>query len=72
MTIKESVILGYPCRYHSTYKGFDLWRDVSGGTPRMHYIAVGFDAKKREMITIEAKNLDGIKGRITKYKETGI
>lgn len=71
MTMKESVILGYPCRYHSTYKGFDLWRDVSGGTPRMHYIAVGINAAGG-IITIEAKNLDGIKGRVTKFKETGI
>lgn len=71
MTIKESVILGYPCRYHSTYKGFELWRDVSGGTPRMHYIAVGFIGAK-SMITIEAKNLNGIKERVTKYKEKGI
>ena len=71
MTIKESVILGYPCRFHSTYKGFELWRDVSGGTPRMHYIAVGLDASNG-MITIEAKNLDGIKGRVTKYKESGL
>ena len=60
MTIRESTILGYPCRYHSTYKGFDLWRDVSGGTPRMHYISVGYDAA-RGMITIEAKIIDGIK-----------
>ena len=71
MTIRESTILGYPCRYHSTYKGFDLWRDVSGGTPRMHYIAVGINAAGG-IITIEAKNLDGIKGRVTKFKETGI
>lgn len=71
MTIRESTILGYPCRFHSTYKGFELWRDVSGGTPRMHYIAVGLDDSKG-MITIEAKNLDGIKGRVTKYKEAGI
>ena len=70
MTIKESVILGYPCRFHSNYKGFQLWRDVSGGTPRMHYIAVGIDAKG--MVTIEARNLDGIKGRVTKYKESGL
>ena len=71
MTLKESVILGYPCRFHSTYKGFELWRDVSGGTPRMHYIAVGLDTSNG-MITIEAKNLDGIKGRVTKYKEGGL
>ena len=58
---------GHECRKHSDYKGFELYRCFDGGQPRMRYFALGvIDCG---FVSIEAKNLDGIKRAVTEMKE---
>lgn len=62
-----SYIEGHECRKHSDYKGFELYRCFDGGQPRMRYYAVGFFMGN--LVSVEAKNLDGIKRAVTELIE---
>lgn len=60
-------IEGHTCRYHSDYKGWQIYRAIDGGQPRMCYFGVGFTG--RGLTTVSVRNLSGIKDRITEASE---
>jgi hypothetical protein len=60
-------LMGHPARFHSTYYGWELYRCIDGGQPRMHYIAVKC-VDGGCLVSIESRNLDGIKERVRKQE----
>lgn len=70
MTEDFKMINGEYCKYHSLYKGWELYRgwNILGNHGRMLYFAVGFTAKGGLTI-LTAKNLSGIKEAVTEAVE---
>lgn len=62
------MINGHQARYHSQYKAWDLYRCYDGGSPRMLYFAVAI-TDTGGLTVLEAKNLAGIKKRVTEEIE---
>lgn len=63
----QTYILGHAVKLHSRYMGWDLYRVWDGGKPRMRYIAVNVTSSSG-LVTIEARNLDGIKEKVRKQR----
>jgi hypothetical protein len=62
------MINGHQALYHSQYKGWDLYRCYDGGSARMLYFAVAV-TDTGGLTVLEARNLAGIKKRVTEEIE---
>lgn len=71
MTDGTTMINGHTARFHSQYKTADLYRCYDGGKPRMRYFAVCL-TKTAGLVTLEARNLSGIKEEVTKLVVGGL
>lgn len=62
-------IEGNTCKFHSIYKGWEIYRawDVVEDHGRMLYFGVG--ATEEGLIVVKARNLGGIKDAISKVVE---
>lgn len=61
-------ILGNEARFHSMYKGWEIYRRYVGNQPKMCYFAVGF-SETGGLTVLDAKNLAGIKVKVTEIVE---
>ena len=74
MTMSDGyhLIDGVLCRFHSRYKNAKIYRqvDVSRGYPqdKMSYCAT----VPNGYVILHAKNLDGIKKKVSSYMEKGV
>lgn len=63
---KLTLIMNYPCRFHSMYKGWELYRawDIVNDHGRMLYFASGI-TPEGGLTILQAGNLSGIKKRVS-------
>ena len=61
-----TIIMNYPCRFHSMYKGWEIYRawDIANDHGKMLYFASGITPKCGHTI-LQAGNLSGIKKRVS-------
>lgn len=61
-----TLIMNYPCRFHSEYKGWEIYRawDIVNDHGRMLYFASGI-TPEGGLTILQAKNLSGIKARVS-------
>lgn len=61
-----TLIMNYPCRFHSVYKGWEIYRawDIVNDHGRMLYFASGI-TPEGGLTILQAKNLSGIKARVS-------
>lgn len=57
-------IMGCEARFHSMYKGWEIYRRYVGNQPKMCYFAVGIPASNGLTI-LDAENLASIKAKVT-------
>lgn len=60
------LIMNYPCRFHSEYKGWEIYRawDIMNDHGRMLYFASGI-TPEGGLTILQAKNLSGIKKKVS-------
>lgn len=61
-------IMGCEARYHSLYKGWELYRRYVGNQPKMCYFAVGI-TEQGGLTILDAYNLASIKKKVTEIVE---
>lgn len=59
----QTVIEGFVVTKHSEYLGWDIYRTTEDGPMGVQFIAVRVTAKSG-LVSIQSRNLDGIKRRI--------
>lgn len=61
-----TLIMNYPCKFHSMYKGWEIYRawDIVNDHGRMLYFASGI-TPEGGLTILQAKNLSGIKARVS-------